>query len=372
MGRARLDGAMRRAAAAILATLTLGGPPARADERARPSPDVLALRSQATAPAARAAAARRLGEAPEGRRDEAVAALGEALDDASAGVRAEAAVALARLRDERAMPRLERRLSVEEEEEVLAPLLLAIGATGGRYAVDPVARRCDDRRVRVRAAAATALGDLGGEVARQRLLSLLRAASADPEWVVRSAAMLGLASCGKPSDAGVVLEAFRDGGGGSWWLARASLARVVATLDADPLPVLDRLMADPDARVASAAALALLRSGRRTDLLRRLSDASPSVRAAAAAACGEVPEAAGRLRDAAFSDRDRSVRWSAALALSRLDDPVSDALLVEGIASEDPAVSLAALAECRRKTGAEIGRDPAAWRSRLAERRRGR
>jgi HEAT repeat protein len=363
---------MRRAAAAILATV-LAAAGARAEDRGDPKGDLETLASASAAPAARAAAALRLGEVPPSpARDGVVAALAAALDDASPAVRAGAATALARLGDERAMPRLERRLEAEREEGVLAPLLLAIGASGGRYAVEAVARRCDDPRVRVRAAAATALGDLGGEVARRRVLALLRERDADPEWVVRSAALLALARCGTRADAGVVLEAYREGGGEAWWLARASLATAVAALDERPLPVLDRLMADPDPRVASAAALALARTGRTDDLLRRLHDASPSVRAAAAAACGEVPGAAGRLREMAFSDRDRDVRWSAALALSRLDDPTSDALLVEGLASDDPAVSLAALAECRRKTGAEIGRDLAAWRARLAERRRAR
>jgi hypothetical protein len=71
----------------------------------------------------------------------------------------------------------------------------------------------------------------------------------------------------------------------------------------------------------------------------------------------------------ATTDPDRSVRWSAALALSRLDDPASDALLVAGVGSDDPAVWSAALVECRRKTGRTIGRDPDAWREALAARR---
>jgi HEAT repeat protein len=359
-------GALRLAlagAALALARPASAAPPGESDAAVVVSP-----RHDA---AARAAAARRLGEAPPRGREAALGALLVALDDRSADVRREVVLALERLRDERVMPRLERRLAVEEDAGVSAALLLAIGTTGGRYAVPVLLPRCDDPRVRVRAAAATALGDLGGEVARQRLLRMLRDAD-DPDWTVRSAAMLGLARCGRPCDAGVILEAYREGGGESRWLARASLARAVGALDADAVPVLDRLMADPDARVAAAAGAALVRSGRTDEVLRRLGDPRPGVRAAAAAACAEIPSSASRLREVAVRDRDRAVRWSAALALSLLDDPVSDALLVEGVASDDPAVSWAAVAECRRKTGADVGLDPDEWRRLLDDRRRAR
>jgi HEAT repeat protein len=351
-----------------VALFALAGVALAGDER-QVADDARALAS-APSPRERAAAARRLGDAGGPGRDLALGALLGALEDRSADVRREVAGSLGRLRDERAMPALERRLSKEEDGGVLAGLLLAIGTCGGRYAVQVVLPRCDDARGNVRAAAATALGDLGGEVARRRLLSLLREGERDPEWTVRSAALLSLAACGKPEDAGAILEAYREGGGASWWLARAALAKAVGRLDADPVPVLDRMMADPDGRVSSSAALALARSGRPDEVVRRLADPRPGVRAAAAAACAEIPQATARLRDVAFGDRDRAVRWSAALALSRTDDPVSDSLLVEGLASDDPGVSFAALAECRRKTGLDAGRDPAAWKRILADRRR--
>jgi HEAT repeat protein len=353
---------------ALLAVVLLAAA-ARAGEP-EPAEDARALASPRADARERTAAAARLGEAAGPGLETALRALLPALDDPSPDVRREVAGSLGRLRDERAMPAIERRMSIEADPGVLAGLLLAVGACGGRYAVPLVLPRCDDGRQRVRAAAATALGDLGGEVARQRLLGLLREGRGDPDWTVRSSATLALARCGERSDAGSILEAYREGGGAAWWLARASLAKAVAALDVDPVPTLDRLMADPDGRVASSAAIALVRTGRAHEVVARLSDPRPGVRAAAAAAASEVPSAGARLSDLAVTDPDRAVRWSAALALSRRDDPVSDALLVEGLASNDPAVSLAALAECRRKTGVALGRDPDAWRRALAERRR--
>ncbi len=147
----------------------------------------------------------------------------------------------------------------------------------------------------------------------------------------------------------------------------------MAALDADPVPVLDRLVADEDARVSSAAAVAFVRCGRPEEVVRRLSDARPGVRAAAAAAVadGGLVDEAPRLRTMAAGDPDRAVRWSAALALSRLDDPAADVMLVAGLASNDPQVWAAAVAECRRKTGLSLGRDADAWEAALAARRKG-
>src|SRR5688572_2307978 len=108
--------------------------------------DVRVLASADAPPTARALAARRLGATSPREREPALRALLSALEHPFPVVRSEAASALGRLGDERAMPRLERRVGVEEDEGALAALLLAIGEVGARYAVPAVLPRCDDSR----------------------------------------------------------------------------------------------------------------------------------------------------------------------------------------------------------------------------------
>jgi HEAT repeat protein len=296
-----------------------------------------------------------------------------ALVDAEPDVRSVAAGALLRLGDARAVPRLVARLPEEPDEAVLAGLLLAVGRLGSPEHAPAVADLRSRSSPRLRAAVATALGDLGGPVARPRLLALLASPGEDADWAVRSAVLLALARRGTREDAGTVLVAYRDGGGAAHWLARAALAKAVAALDPDPLPVLDRLVADPDARVATAAAAGYARAGKPEALGERLSDPRPRARAASAAVAAEEgrQDLAPRILALATSDADASVRWSAALALSRLDHPASDEMLVAGLSSQDPETWASALAECRRKTGLALGRDPEPWRAALSARRRG-
>lgn len=304
-------------------------------------------------------------------REQALPPLLAALSDELLDVRSLAAQALARLRDPRALPRVVRRLGLEKAPVGIAALLLTVGGLGGRAEVLVVEPFTHHGELRVRAAAVTALGDLGGPVAHERLLELLAAPGADPEWALRGSVLLALARCGTPADSGTILVAYRDGGGAGQWFARAALASVTAVLDPDPVPLLDRLCADPDARVSSAAALALARAGRADEVVRRLADARPGVRAAAAAAVGgaELRREIPKVRALAAGDPDRSVRWSAVLALSRLDDPSSDELLLAGLGTQDPEVWTAALAELRRKTDLDLPRDVEAWRRELVARR---
>lgn len=321
------------------------------------------------------AAAARDGTAP---RALVVAALVAGLADPIPDLRLRAAGALSQAvpRDADALAGVRARFARERDEAVLAGLLLAAGALGTAADVATLVPFFAAPSPRLRAAAATAVGDLGGAAARARLLALLASAAAsgdDPDWAVRGAVLLALARCGERADAGTILVAYRDGGGAHRWFARAALATVVAALDADPVPVLDRLIADEDARVSSAAAVAFVRCGRPGEVVTRLSDVRPGVRAAAAAAVadGGLVDEAPRLRGLATDDPDRAVRWSAALALSRLDDPAADAMLVAGLASNDPQVWASAIAECRRKTGLALGRDADAWADALAARRKG-
>ena len=360
----------RRVPLAVLA-LALLAAPARADavdEAARALRDGRrSARDRVDAAHALAAA----GASSARDRDRAVPRLVDALADPAGDVRAAAAGALARLEDPRAIPGLVARLGVETEETVLASGLLAVGETGSAGEVAAVGPFAGHASPRLRAAAGTALGVLGGEQARQRVLALLAKPGDDPDWAVRGAALLALARCGKPADAGTILVAYREGEGANRWFARAALAEAVAALDPDPVALLDRLVADEDARVSTTAAVGFVRAGRPEEVVRRLADARPAVRAAAVAAVSstELRRALPQVREMAVRDPDRSVRWSAVLALSRLDDPAADPLLVEGVRSTDPQVWASAVAECRRKTGLEMGRDPGAWTDALASRR---
>jgi HEAT repeat protein len=370
----------RRALLRAVAVLALALSPsvARADDAASFERALAAVASPKTAAADRIDAAGTLAAATApADRARAVPPLLAALGDGAPRVRVAAADALARLGDERAIARLASRLPVESDGHALSSLLLAIGRLGRAEDATVVAPFARHAVPAIRAAAAVALGDLGGPAARERLLALLAEPGADADWRVRGSVLLALARCGTPADAGTVLVAYRDGGGAAQWFARAALAKAVAALDPDPVATLDRLAADDDARVSSAAALAFVRAGRPEEVLARLSDPRPGVRAACAAAVAEAElrKALPRLRALATGDPVRAVRWSATLALSRLDDPSSDGLLVAGLSSDDPQVWAAALAECRRKVGAAatpgLGRDPAGWEQALAKRRAG-
>jgi len=356
-------------AVVAVAMLAIGAPASFAG----PASDASVLADPARPLAARLDAARVLAATPPGpARDEAVLALAAALEDRAPELRVLVAEALAHLADPRVLPRLVRRLPTEPDTRVLAALLLAIGRLGAAPEVSVVAPLAAHADARLRAAAAIALGDLGGVLARERLLDLLASPGDDPEWAVRGAVMLALAKGGVREDAGTILVAYRDGDGAKRWFARAALATAVAALDTDPVPILDRLAADDDARVSSAAVAAFARAGRPEEVVKRLADPRVGVRAAAAAAVGQAGLVAAipRVRALATGDPDRGVRLSAALALSRLDDPTGDALLVEALDADDPAVWTLALVELRRRTGLLIGRDPGRWKAELAARRK--
>ncbi len=355
----------------VCVALALGGPVAPAS--AGPASDASVVADPARPLAARLDAARSLAATPPGpARDEAVLALAAALEDRAPELRILVAEALAHLSDPRVLPRLVRRLPTETDARVVSALLLAIGTLGGASEVPVVTPFAAHADARLRAAAAVALGDLGGVLAHERLLDLLAAPGDDPEWAVRGAVMLALAKGGVRADAGTILVAYRDGGGAKRWFARAALATAMAVLDSDPVPLLDRLAADEDARVSSAAVAAFARAGKPEEVVKRLDDPRVGVRAAAAAAVAQAGLVAAipKVRSLATGDPDRGVRLSAALALSRLDDPTGDDLLVEAVDADDPAVWTLALAELRRRTGLLLGRDADAWKAALAARRK--
>ncbi len=348
---------------------------------------VLLLLAAAAARAAddAAAALARLGSPDPKRRCEAVAvlegvreeALRDAvlqglvarLDDPSPPVRSRAALALGRRGDARAAEPIARRLEGEPRRDVLPSFLLALGDLRASAEVGTVVSFATTSPApAVRGAALTALGRIGGERARTVLLeALARPGLADSDWALRSAAMLGLAHAGRAEDVGKVLVIYREGGGAAHWFARSALARFVAERDPDPLPVLHRLVGDADPRVALTAAEGFARSGHQDALLGLLAHVVPSVRAAAAGAIAKARVEAGypRLRTMARFDRSREVRWAAALALFRAEDPEGDALVLDGLRSREPAVWAEALAALAERTGESHGRDTEAWRAAL-------
>jgi len=295
-------------------------------------------------------------------------------EDVSADVRQAAAKALAEIGDPGTAAALAARLSLERDERVLAAVLLAIGQAGSARDVPTLGTVARTHPVpSVRAAALSALGALGGEGARAHVLYVLTMPGLpDPDWGVRSAAVLALVHCGHADDLGPVLTAYREGGGERHWFARASLARLVAARDRDPLPILRRMVVDPDPRVAVTAAVGIARTGHLQEMLHLLRHLSPTVRAAAASATAraQVEGAYGRLRSLARFDRSPRVRWAAALALFRLEEPEADDYVLSALLSREPAVWAEAIAALSRRTGEQHGRDARAWRSALRRWRR--
>ena len=289
------------------------------------------------------------------------------LVDANDGVRHATAIALTRRGDRRGAPALLRQLQVEEDPRVLPALLLGVGALGDATSVPAVLPFARTHRVAaVRAAAVTALGDLGGEDARQVALATVRDPGLpDGAWSLRVAAILALSRCGQPSDVGPVLIAAREGGGDDHWLVRSALARLVAQRDADPVPLLRRMVGDPDRRVAATAAEGLARSGHEEVLLSLFGHVVPSIRAAAVSgvAKARVERAYPNLRALARLDPSREVRWAAARALFDLEDPLGDELMLQGLAASQPTVWAEAVAALVERTGERHGRDVEAWRA---------
>jgi HEAT repeat protein len=323
--------------------------------------------------AVRARAAERLAAADdEPERRAARPLLVAALADASAPVRRIAGAGLARMPAPETRAPLLAALAREKEREVLPALLLAVGALAEPTLVETALPFTRDAAPAVRAAALTALGDLGGDAARRRLLEALAdPAGPDEGWAVRSAAVLALGKVGRRGDVAAVLAALRTGEGWSCWLARSALARAVPTIDPEPLALLEHLVHDGDARVAVTAAEGFARAGHPERLRALLSSPAPGVRAAAASAvvASGLEGAEPRLVAMARGDAALEPRWAAALALFRLDAPAGDEFVLAGLASHEPVVWAEALAALERRTGARHGRDVPAWRAELARRR---
>ena len=304
----------------------------------------------------------RCGKRPECVR--AIRALERTLFDAHPTMRRAAINSLVTLDARATAGSLVRLLRVERDVTVLPAGLIALGSLRVEGADDLLTHFAAHRHPAVRAAALTAAGDLGGARNRRLLLNSLQIAGPeDSEWFVRASAMLGLAKAGQAEDLALVQRVYREGGGKRSWLARSAVAQVVAALHPDPQATLERLLMDPDPRVAASAAAGLLRAGLEAALLLHLRNPQASVRAAAVAAVstGALKKALPRLRRMARWDTNREVRFAVAVALFEMRDPLGDELMLEAIGAKDPAVWARAIAHLARRTGANHGRDKKAW-----------
>ena len=267
-----------------------------------------------------------------------------------------------------------RLLEVERDVTVLPAALITLGTLQVRGVDRLLVERAAHPHQAVRAAALTAAGDLGGAENRRLVLNSFQMAGAeDADWFVRASAMLALAKIGRAEDLELIQRVYRRDAGKEAWLARSALARVVAALHPQPRRILEAMIQDPDARVAVTAATGIATSGGARALQPFLRSDAAAIRAAAIGGVrqAKVADLVPRVRHMARWDRDREVRWAAAVTLFALEDPVGDELMIEALKSNEIAVWAGALAHLSRRTGAMHGRNPKAWRAELARWRQG-
>ncbi len=343
---------------------------------------VLAASASADAAIDRAIARLQAGDAAErlratnelgrcGRRPacaKAARALERALFDAAPSVRRGALNALVALDARAAGGSVARLLGVEQDPTVLPAALMALGqlCVEGQDAL--VVRFASHPAPAVRAGALTAAGHLGGEALHRLVRNSLRMADAeDQRWIVRASAVLALARLGRAEDLAVIQRAFQSGGGQAHWIARSAVAKAIAALHPSPRAALERLLLDGDPRVALTAAQGLARTGYRPVLREHLRHGKSSVRLAVIGAVREADmrEVAQQLHGMVRFDASREVRFAAAITLFLWDDPRADAMMLDAVRSNDPAIWGEAVAQLARRTGVQHGRDVKAWRRAL-------
>ncbi len=307
------------------------------------------------------------------------AALARALEHPDDVTRRAAANALVKIEWRAAAPALRKRLAKEHHPTVVPALLIALGRLGGAAEDIEMLVPYAGPRVpaAIRTAAVTALGESGGAKAREAALGALDATDADdPRWGLRAAAVMALAKCGHGADLKRIRDVYQRTQAKRHWLARSALARAVAVMASDPIPVLNQLVRDSDARVAVTAAEGFARAGHPAHLHGLLNDAEARVRVAAVGGVQQarLRSAIPRVRRMARHDRKREVRWAAASALFRLEDPAGDELVLIAVDSREPAIWTEAVALLANRTGARHGRNVSAWREELrrARERKGR
>jgi len=277
--------------------------------------------------------------------------------------------ALVQIDSRASAPALRKHLARERHTSVVPALLIALGRLGGTSDVAlllPYAGA--EATPAIRTAAVTALGRLGGTQARDAALAALAATEGqDPRFALRAAAVIALSKGGHDGDFARILAVYKRTNAKRQWLARSALARAAATMAIDPVPLLNQLVRDSDARVAVTAAEGLARAGHPAHLRGLLGDGETAVRVAAIGGVQQarLQSAYPRLRRMARHDRAREVRWAAAAALFRIEDPEGDDLVLIALDSREPAIWSEAVALLAHRTGARHGRNVAAWREEL-------
>jgi len=255
-----------------------------------------------------------------------IPALATRLRDRRVGVRAEAATALGMLRDARAVNALDAAARHDEEPRVRSAAVEALGRIGGAVAALTARDLIErDDDDRVRQGAAHALSWIAPEFAAEVLAKSLL----DLSGRVRVGAAGALGTLGTPQAVNALSDALKLDDDDVRSEAVRSLGRVGSKQARD---VLREALDHPSVAVRQAAAETL---GHLADfaslerLMRSVGDRVPAVRAAAVEALGRLadPRAAEVIRGA-FTDRSAEVRARAAEAAGRIGDLQSMSALV--------------------------------------------
>ncbi len=264
--------------------------------------------------------------------------------DANPYTRAFAVKGLAALKDRSALPVLIPLMS-SGDRSVLIETVRALGRIGDPTAAAPLLRILGDAAAdpQVRLETVAAIGALHVPAVGDALIDVLT----DPSPAIRAAALRSLAVFDAENFVFVLSGLDPD----LHWNVRAALATVLGTLPPENgLPRLETMLNDADQRVIpfAIAALAKLKApSAPARLFERLKADDPVVRAAAAAALGELKPANGAaaLADAyRFGQRDAmyNARAAALAALEQYGPAAALPVLQSALADKDWAVRVRA------------------------------
>ncbi|HXV22785.1 MAG TPA: HEAT repeat domain-containing protein, partial [Alphaproteobacteria bacterium] len=244
----------------------------------------------------------------------------------------------------------------------------------GPAAVPALTDALRDERSTVRAGAAEALGEIGGDA--ESGIPALTAALRDEDDQVRQSAAGALGEIGASTDAAIfaLSEALSDKSSFMRWQAAKALERI-GPAAAAAVPSLSRSLDDPDKDVRWRAAAAVraigpAAGGAVPSLARALESSDDDLRRAAAQALGAIGAEAKGTTGAlirALQDADHDVRTAAAEALGSIATALRDAEDSESLellriaqtalaSHEDPAIRAFALPVRRATEYLEIAR----------------
>jgi HEAT repeat protein/cyclophilin family peptidyl-prolyl cis-trans isomerase len=233
------------------------------------------------------------------------------------------------------------------ERSVAIQAIRALGRIGDPAGAPPLLKLIQSPKIdpQLRLEAVTAAGG----VRTQGVIDLLLDVLADPSPPVRAAAIRSLAQLDADNFITVLSGLDPD----PHWTVRAALASVLGTLTPEiGLPRLQAMLDDQDERVIPAvlASLAALRAPDAAEtMVARLKGGDPAIRAAAAAALGQLKPAGG---SAALAEAYRAgqrdptyiVRGAALAALAEFGADAATPVLTEALADTDWAIRVRAAA----------------------------